>query len=1007
MKDDRRPRWTAAATALAMSLTLSGALVVTGAAHAAQTAQARAPAPQMPAATPQSAAATGAAAPGPLPAPVQGPAGEQVPSNIVKPPPRLPVPVGEAASASDWATTLERIAGSVVSIEIDQARSFDTERNMSAEATGFVVDAQRGLILTNRHVVTPGPVTATATFLDREEVQLYPVYRDPVHDFGFYRFDPKQLKYISPKALTLAPQDAQVGREIRVVGNNAGEQLSILAGTVARLDRQAPDYGVGRYNDFNTFYIQAASGTSGGSSGSPVVDIQGHVLALNAGGATGAASSFYLPLGRVRRALRLIQEGKPVTRGTLETEFLYRPYDELERLGLTADVEAMARASNPDGTGMLVVNDVQPGSMSDGVLEPGDVLVRVNGQLVTQFDPLEAVLDNSVGKVVTLQLSRGGHLYDAHLKVGDLDDITPDSYLELGDAVVHTLSYEEARAFHRPIRGVFIAAAGYIFESADVPRGAIITAVDSKPVNDLDDFISTIEHYGDGAQVAIRYVTIDDPNNSQLRSVRIDRHWFPARHCRRDDHVGYWQCVALPAVAAAPAPMPVTAQLPQIDDPRAAPIAPSLVYITFDMPYTISGVTERYYHGTGLVVDTQRGLIITDRDTVPNSLGDVRLVFGGTIEVPGKVVYIHPLHNLAVIHYDPRLIGATPVKAAQFDTRPLMAGQTVNVVGLDTNGQIRTRTTTIADVQPIELPLSRTVRFRDSNLDVASLVNPPDDVVGVLSGDDGRVRGLWASFASDSNGELVQEMRGISSDLVAETVDLVRSGRQLHSLDAEFEPQSLAAARQLGLSQTWVQRISRADPSAREVLSVARLVGGSDASRKLQPGDIVLAIDGQPVTQFREVERAVEDKDQVRVTVWRVNGEKDLTVNTAALSGNDLSRVVEWAGATLQAPYRAMEAQRGIAPEGVYVAYYQFGSPASHYGLVPGHRIVEVDGKPVANLDAFLRQVSGRPDRSSLRIKMLDWNDAPQVITLKLDRHYWPAYELDRTAQGWQRVSLE
>ena len=392
-------------------------------------------------------------------------------------------------SAADWAATLERIAGSVVAIELDQARSFDTERNMSAQATGFVVDAERGLILTNRHVVTPGPVTAQATFLNREEVQLYPVYRDPVHDFGFYRYDPSKLQFISPKALPLAPQAAQIGREIRVVGNNAGEQLSILAGTLARLDREAPEYGIGRYNDFNTFYIQAASGTSGGSSGSPVIDIQGRVVALNAGGATGAASSFYLPLGRVQRALPLIQQGKPVTRGTLQTEFRYRPYDELRRLGLPATPRRRCAAPQPDGTGMLVVTDVQPGSASDGLLEPGDVLVRVNGTLVTQFEPLEAVLDDSVGaqRRADARSAAASSTPRASRSTISMRSRRPPTWSS-AMRVVHTLSYQEARAFHRPIRGVFVAASGYMFDAAGVPRGAVITAVNSKPVNDAGGF---------------------------------------------------------------------------------------------------------------------------------------------------------------------------------------------------------------------------------------------------------------------------------------------------------------------------------------------------------------------------------------------------------------------------------------------------------------------------------------------------------------------------------------
>jgi S1-C subfamily serine protease len=102
-----------------------------------------------------------------------------------------------------------------------------------------------------------------------------------------------------------------------------------------------------------------------------------------------------------------------------------------------------------------------------------------------------------------------------------------------------------------------------------------------------------------------------------------------------------------------------------------------------------------------------------------------------------------------------------------------------------------------------------------------------------------------------------------------------------------------------------------------------------------------------------------------------------------------------------------MSAQRGITPTGVYVGYFSYGSPATRYGLYPGRRIVEVDGTPTPNLDAFLTAVTGRPDRASLRLKTITWNNAPEVITLKLDKHYWPAYELVRNGQGWERRTLE
>ena len=912
----------------------------------------------------------------------------------------------QAADSPAWDETLGRIAMSVVTIEIDQTRAFDTEWNTSSQATGFVVDAERGLILTNRHVVTPGPVVATAVFQSREEVELRAVYRDPVHDFGLYRYDPAKLRYTRPAALPLYPEGARVGTEIRVVGNDAGEQLSILAGTLARLDREAPEYGVGKFNDFNTFYLQAASSTSGGSSGSPVIDIRGRVVALNAGGSSGAASSFYLPLDRVQRALKLIQAGQPVRRGTLQTVFMYTPYDELNRLGLRPETERAARQAEPAQTGMLVVREVQPGSPTEGKLQPGDILPRVNGKLVTTFLPLDVILDDAVGQEIAVEVERGGERLLQRLRVQDLHSITPSEYLEFGDAVVHTLSYQMARHFNAPVRGVFVANPGYVLNSAGVPRGAVINSVDGAPVATLAEFEQVVARLPDGGRATVRYMTLDDPRGSQTRVVRMDRSWFPVRHCRRDDSTGLWPCIDLAAATAPVAQAPARTTFAATGDARADALAPSLVLVKFDMPFSVEGVAERNYHGTGLVVDAERGLIVVDRNTVPVAAGDVRLTFAGSIEVPGRVEYIHPLHNLAVVSYDPRLLDGTPVRAPRFDTRELVSGEPVTVVGLAPDSRLRSLATTVAIVDDVNFPLSRTLQFRDANLEVANLVNAPTDFDGVVLGRDGRVRALWSSFATEGTRETAQISRGMPAELVLEAAEAARTGKPLYSLEAEFEALPISAARKLGLPDEWVSRLEARNPSHRQVLAVSRTVAGSAAARELKPGDLLLAVNGVSLNRFREVEIASQ-APQVTLTVLRDGKERRLDVETAALGGRDIDRLLLWAGAVLHAPHRAMSAQRGIPPEGVFVAYFAYGSPATRYQLFAGRRIVAVDGKPTPDLDAFIAAVRGREDRSSVRLKTETWNGSTDVTTLKLDKQYWPACELRRTPSGWERHAID
>lgn len=230
--------------------------------------------------------------------------------------------------------------------------------------------------------------------------------------------------------IPLAPERAKVGLEIRVVGNDAGEKLMILPGTLARLDRNAPLYQ-GGYCDFNTFYYSAASNTSGGSSGSPVLDLDGYAVALNAGGAFMAASSFYLPLDRVVRALEYVQRGEPVPRRTAQLVLTHKSFAEADRLGLPDKTQEDIRSGHPDATGLLVVRQVvEEGPAQKAGLEPGDILVKLNGQYIHEFVPFEEAEDASVKGKLRLTLRRGGTDLDVELRSDELTALMPTEFLQ-------------------------------------------------------------------------------------------------------------------------------------------------------------------------------------------------------------------------------------------------------------------------------------------------------------------------------------------------------------------------------------------------------------------------------------------------------------------------------------------------------------------------------------------------------------------------------------------------
>ncbi|KAJ2957686.1 hypothetical protein NQZ79_g6632 [Umbelopsis isabellina] len=878
------------------------------------------------------------------------------------------------AKLENWESTLERSIKSIVSIKASHTRAFDTDM-----------------------AVSPGPIVASAILTNYEEIDLKPIYRDPVHDFGFMQFDPSKVKFMELEEIPLSPERAKVGLDIRVVGNDAGEKLSILTGTLARLDRAAPEYAAGGYQDFNTFYMQAASGTSGGSSGSPVLDIYGHAIALNAGGATSASSSYYLPLDRVKRALEYIQNREQVPRGTLQAEFEYMPYDEVRRLGLSESLEHTVRTLYPMETGMLVVRSRLPQGPADGKLIPGDILISVNDNVIVTFSPLFDIIDNSVGQTIAVSVARGASLLQLELTVQDLHAITPDKYLEVGGGVLNELSYQVARSYSLPVGGVYVAAAGHMFATAFIFRRSIIVSLNNVPTPTLDDFVRVFQTLPDGARVPVRFYSLAASLKEKVMVIHVDRHWHTCRLGIRNDLTGVWDYEELPTPKLQVATKPATATFPPLDASLklAQDMMPAFVAIDFHMPYLIDGMKGTQYFGCGVVVSLDPPLIVCDRDTVPVALGDIHLCFANSITIPGKPVFLHPFSNFTVLTFDPKLLGDTPIKALELSSTSLNPGDAVNFVGLAGDSSAILRRTTVSSISNISTRETQPPKYRAMNTESVKLSDTIGCQGGVVADDAGVVSAFWMTINTAVEGRTVQFMAGLQSTIIKPVIDMLKAGRPagIHGIDVEFWTMRIANARTLGVTDEWVSKLEKSGQARHSLLYVLGILDtSSPVAQILKAGDVVVQINGKMVGGMSDIAN-LGTAGSVEMVIFRDTREMTVEVPTTLYNGKETSRVIEWQGTLIQEPYKAVLEQMPDVPTGVYVSCTMSGSPASSK-IHPGSWITELNGQEIHDMDSFLTAVKNHKNGSEyVRVQTVQRGNVIKVIALKIDELYWPTRE--------------
>ena len=434
--------------------------------------------------------------------------------------------------------------------------------------------------------------------------------------------------------------------------------------------------------------------------------------------------------------------------------------------------------------------------------------------------------------------------------------------------------------------------------------------------------------------------------------------------------------------------------------------------------------------------NTGLGLVVVDRNTVPIASCDILVSFAAfPCEIGGKVEYLHPTHNFAVVSYD---AGALPRRARE-SIRPIAfappdsalptRGDEVVLVGLSAQLRPMARVSAVTDATSVAaIPSADIPRFRAVNEEVITLdMDFGYNFGGVLTDFESRMVALWASYAKPVNGEVRDMVRGLPVAPVIDARDEVlrwrekgkRGAGSVRLLDAEFDVLQLAKASDHGVPNAWVERLMRADPVRRQALTVASVVADTGASKALKGGDVVLAAGGEPVVSFRGVERAVSGVRAHAAAAPKGLRKGEVVDVTCELSEElcaGTGRLLHWAGAQLQPTHRPV-AELGFRPTDpatgahldVFISRWYHGSPAQRYGLYALNWVASVNGTPTPTLDSFVEATKALEDGAFVRLKLIALNGRPKVLTVKLDLHYWPTWELRRTTDGtneWERVLL-
>ena len=350
------------------------------------------------------------------------------------------------------------------------------ERESQAIGSGVIVDAAKGYVLTNNHVVEQAD-TIKVTLADERTVDAKLVGRDPGTDIAVLQLkDTKGLKQLS-----IGDSDKlQVGDFVVAIGSPFGLQQTVTSGIVSGLSRQTGITEGRGYEDF----IQTDASINPGNSGGALVNLKGELVGIPSnilsGGGGSIGIGFAIPINIAKGVMKQLIESGSVERG---------------RIGVGGQdlTPELAKAFNLPTTHGAVVSQVVPGSpAAKAGIKQEDVITEVNGKDLHSFAQLRNTVGlMRVGEKVDLTVLRDGKPRTITVTIGkDSEQAAAGGDLHPRLAGATFAPADESNSRDPDGRGIVVKTVDPRSPAAraGLRPGDVITAVNRHPVATMAEF---------------------------------------------------------------------------------------------------------------------------------------------------------------------------------------------------------------------------------------------------------------------------------------------------------------------------------------------------------------------------------------------------------------------------------------------------------------------------------------------------------------------------------------